>query len=147
VLIVYLVVRVTANEGGVMALSPLAVARGYLEAYVAKDRAALEALIADDYRFTSPIDNALDRHAYFEICWPAGSKMLSRFDYIYQVEDGSRAFIVYEAHTHTGHTFRNSEVHTIRNDKLIASEVYFGWDLPHTVARGEHVENVTWPPA
>jgi hypothetical protein len=44
-----------------MAASPLTVARGCLEAYVAKDRAAIEALIAKDYHFTSPIDNALDR--------------------------------------------------------------------------------------
>jgi hypothetical protein len=47
-----------------MAASPLTVARGCLEAYVAKDRAAIEALIAKDYHFTSPIDNALDRETY-----------------------------------------------------------------------------------
>jgi hypothetical protein len=36
-----------------MIARPLAVARGCLEAYVAKDRAAIEALIAKDYHFTS----------------------------------------------------------------------------------------------
>ena len=44
-----------------MKASPLAIARAVLETYVNKDRAAIEALIADDYHFTSPIDNALDR--------------------------------------------------------------------------------------
>jgi len=41
-----------------MNISPLAVVRACLQAYVDKDRAAIEALIADAYHFTSPIDNA-----------------------------------------------------------------------------------------
>jgi hypothetical protein len=66
---------------------------------------------------------------------------MTGFDYVYQIEDGSRAFIVYEAHTGSGRTFRNSEVHTVRNGQLVATEVYFGWDIPHKVAKDEHIEN------
>jgi hypothetical protein len=66
--------------------SPLAVARAAYRAYVDKDRVAIEALIADDYHFTSPIDNSLDRETYFEVCWPNSSSMTG-FDYIYQIED------------------------------------------------------------
>jgi ketosteroid isomerase-like protein len=123
-----------------MSASPLTVARGCLEAYVAKDRAAIEALIAKDYHFTSPIDNGLDRETYFARCWP-NSEAMTGFDYIYQMEDGDRAFIVYEAHTRGGKTFRNSEVYTVRNGKLVATEVYFGWDLPHQAPRGGFIEN------
>jgi hypothetical protein len=123
-----------------MTTSPLAVARACLEAYVTKDRATIEALIASDYHFTSPIDNALDRETYFARCWP-NSKMMAGFDYIYQAEDGDRAFIVYEAQTQGGKRFRNSEVHTVRYGKLVATEVYFGWDLPHKAPRGGFIEN------
>jgi ketosteroid isomerase-like protein len=35
----------------------VAIARAGYRAYVDKDRAAIEALIADDFRFTSPLDN------------------------------------------------------------------------------------------
>lgn len=122
-----------------MKKTPLAVARACLQAYVDKDRSTIEALIADDYHFTSPIDNALDRKTYFELCWP-NSKALTGIDYIYQIEDGNRAFIVYEAHTDNGKIFRNSEVYTVRNGQLVATEVYFGWDLPHQVPKGKHVE-------
>jgi len=122
-----------------MTESPLTVVRGCFAAYVAKDRAAIEALIAKDYHFTSPIDNALDRQTYFARCWP-NSAAMARFDYIYQMEDGDRAFIVYEAHTNTGQTFRNSEVHTVRDGKLVATEVYFGWDLPHHAPSGGFIE-------
>jgi len=120
--------------------NPIAIARACLQAYVDKDRATIEALIADSYRFTSPIDNALDRETYFEICWP-NSEAMAGFDCIYQSEDGDRAFIVYEGRTSTGRTFRNCEVHTVRDGRLAATEVYFGWDIPHKVPDGKHAEN------
>ena len=120
--------------------SPLAVARACLQAYVDKDRVAIEALVAEDYRFTSPLDNALDRETYFKRCWP-NSEAMAGFDCIYQAEDGNRAFIVYEARTRAGKRFRNSEVYTVRNGQLVATEVYFGWDIPHTAPDGGSIEN------
>ena len=118
---------------------PLAVVRACLQAYVDKDRSAIEALIADDYRFTSPLDNGLDRQSYFAICWPNSKAMLA-FDCVRQAEDGDRAFVVYEARTASGKAFRNCEVHTVRDGRLVATEVYFGWDLPHEVPAGRHID-------
>jgi ketosteroid isomerase-like protein len=118
----------------------LDIARACLQAYVDKDRAAIEALLDDDYHFTSPIDNALDRATYLQVCWPNSAAMV-RFNLIYEVEDGDPAFIVYEALTSTDKRFRNSEVYTVRDGKLLATEVYFGWELPHRVPQGAHVEN------
>ena len=92
-----------------MSAGPLAVARACLKAYMDKDRHAIESLLADDYRFTSPRDNALDRATYFERCWP-NSKVMEAFEYIHQVEAGERAFVVYEARTSTGKRFRNFEI-------------------------------------
>ena len=40
--------------------SNAAIARAYA-AHVTKDRAAIEELIAEDFHFTSPLDNRLDR--------------------------------------------------------------------------------------
>jgi ketosteroid isomerase-like protein len=121
-------------------VSTLAVVRACLHAYVQKDRAALEALLDEDYHFTSPLDNSLDRATYMKICWPNSSSMAS-VDAIHETEEGERAFVVYEASTFTGKRFRNCEVHTVRNGKLLATEVYFGWNLPHTAPTGQHVEN------
>jgi hypothetical protein len=53
-----------------MTAKNVAIARAASEAYVTKDRAALENLIADDFHFTSPVDNRLDRETYFRRCWP-----------------------------------------------------------------------------
>ena len=122
-----------------MSQNPLAIVRVCLEAYVTKDRAALEAVLADEYHFTSPLDNALDRATYLQRCWP-GSAELEAFDLVHGSEEGELAFITYEARTSQGKRFRNTEVHTVRDGKLVATEVYFGWTLPHEAPPGGFVE-------
>ena len=69
------------------------------------------------------------------------SAAMARFDIVHELEKGDHAFIVYEAQTSTGKQFRNSEVYTVRGGKLVATEVYFGWEVPHKVPRGTHAEN------
>ena len=123
-----------------MSNNALDAVRACMQAYVDKDRAAIEALLDEDYHFTSPIDNALDRATYLEVCWP-NSSVIVRFERIYETEDGNRAFVVYEGHTSTGKCFRNCEVHTVREGRLVATEVYFGWDLPHKLPAGTHAGN------
>ena len=55
----------------------VAVARASYNAYVTKDRSALERLIADDFHFTSPLDNRISRATYFERCWPNSERTAS----------------------------------------------------------------------
>jgi len=123
-----------------MSKTPLEAARACFRAYVEQDRAALEALLDDDYHFTSPLDNALDRATYLEVCWP-NSAAIASFDLFYEVEDADRAFVVYEGRTTAGKRFRNCEVHIVNDGKLVATEVYFGWNVPHGARPGEHVDH------
>src|SRR5258706_4050593 len=78
-----------------MSQRPIDVVRACLKAFADHDRDALEALVAADYTFTSPMDNALDRDAYFRICWPE-SKQFEAFDIVHKAEDGDHAFVTYE---------------------------------------------------
>jgi ketosteroid isomerase-like protein len=120
---------------------PIEVVRACLRAYATQDRAALEALLAEDYRFTSPLDHALDREAYWRICWPH-SQDFAAFEIVHEAQDGELAFVTYEARMRSGHRFRNTELNIVRDGKLLATEVYFGWDVPHKVGKGEHAERV-----
>jgi ketosteroid isomerase-like protein len=122
-----------------MSTSPLAIVKKALQAYADKDRAAIESVIADDYHFTSPIDNRLDRKTYFEICWP-NSATTDRVDFAHGFQDGDRAVILYEL-TSGQKRFRNCEMHIVRDGKLVSSEVFFGWDVPHRVPQGQHTDN------
>jgi hypothetical protein len=110
--------------------------RTALQAYVRKDRAAIESVLADNYHFTSPLDNRLDRATYFEICWP-GSKGFESVKVIHVVVDGNKAFITYEAVV-GGNRLRKTERHTARGGKVVESEVYFGWSVPHDVPLEKH---------
>lgn len=116
----------------------VAIARAAYEAYVSKDRTAIEALIADDFHFSSPLDNRLDRAAYFARCWP-NSKTIQGFEFIHLVRDGARVFVTYEASGTGGHRFRNTEIVTVRGSQIVEVEVYFGWDLPHNAPAGGFV--------
>src|SRR5262249_47521366 len=111
-------------------------------AYVEKDRAAIEALLADDFHFTSPLDNRIDRQTYFQRCWP-NSAMISGFDFIHVVPDGDRVFVTYEGRLTEGKRFRNTEMMTIRDGRVADVEVYFGWTIPHEAAEGGSVDPKT----
>jgi len=119
---------------------PVAIARASYEAYVRKDRQALEALISDDFRFMSPLDNRIDRATYFERCWPNSEKFTS-FDFVRLVPQGSDVIVTYEARMKDGQSFRNTEILTIRGSQIVNVEVYFGWSLPHPAPSGRFVNS------
>jgi ketosteroid isomerase-like protein len=116
-------------------VDPVSVAKKAYQAYVDKDRAVIESLVADDFHFTSPLDNRIDRGTYFARCWPH-SEDITAFTFIHSVQDGDRVFVTYEGRGPGGKGFRNTEILTIRDGKLVEAEVYFGWSLPHEAPAG-----------
>ena len=121
-----------------MAADPLQIARQSYDAYARGDRSLIEPIIADDFRFTSPLDNRLDRQTYFERCWP-NHQAITGFDFISLAQDGDRFFVTYEGRTENGR-FRNTEVLTVRDGQIHEAEVYFGWSLPHPAPEGGWVD-------
>ena len=118
---------------------PADVVRRYFAAWPARDRAAAEAVVADDFHFTSPLDNRLDRETFFARCWP-NSETMAALDLKRVVARGATVFVTYELTEKDGYRFRNSEVLTVRGDQVSEVEVYFGWDLPHKAEPGGFVD-------
>ncbi|PUA29240.1 MAG: ketosteroid isomerase [Cellvibrio sp. 79] len=110
--------------------NPEAVVKACFDAYVRKDRAAVELLINDEFYFTSPLDNRIDRKTYFERCWP-NSEHCAEFEFVNVVSHEDKVFVTYEAKSTNGEAFRNTEIFTVREEKIIEVEVYFGWSIPH----------------
>ena len=117
----------------------ISIVRRIYEAYRAKDRAAIEAIIADDFHFTSPLDNRIDRQTYFDRCWKA-SETIAGFRFINLVRDGDRVFVTYEGRRVSGKPFRNTEILTARDGKIVEVEVYFGWSIPHAAPAGGFID-------
>ena len=46
----------------------------------------------------------------------------------------------YEGRNTSGKIFRNTEVLTVRNEKIVEVEVYFGWSNPHKAQAGGFVD-------
>lgn len=116
----------------------VAVGRATYDAYVKKDRAAIEALIASDFHFTSPLDNRINRVTYFERCWP-NSAAIEGFEFIRFVSEGEQLYVTYEGLA-AGRRFRNTEILTIKNGQVTDVEVYFGWSIPHPAPSGGFVQ-------
>jgi len=99
--------------------------RACYDAYVSKDRGAIEALLADDFTFTSPLDDCISRSQYFERCWP-NSEHIDAFSIKKLFVQGDEAFVQYEMHSKGNPPCRNTEFFTLRGGKITHVDVYFG---------------------
>ena len=99
--------------------------RGYFAAYKSRDRKHLEQALAEDFTFTSPYDDKIDKATYFERCWPNFERI--REHVIERIfEQGDEAFVLYRCITQDGKEFRNTEFFTFKDERLKQVQVYFG---------------------
>ena len=117
---------------------PIAIVRACYRAYADSDRAAAEAVIAEDFHFTSPLDNRIDRETYFARCWP-NHEWITGYEFVRLIADGEQVVATYVGQSSRGKPFQNTEVLTVRDGKIVEVEVYFGWSLPHKAAEGGFV--------
>jgi ketosteroid isomerase-like protein len=99
--------------------------RALFAAYLSNDRKAVEASFTDDFRFTSPYDDEIDKATYFERCWRV-SDWIERQDLEKIVVDGDAAFVTYRCVAKDGKSFRNTEFFTFAGDRIRRIDVYFG---------------------
>jgi ketosteroid isomerase-like protein len=99
--------------------------RGIFAAYLANDRAFVEDAFTEDFRFSSPFDDDLDKRAYFERCW-RDTGWIARHDLETILGEGDAAFVTYHCTSRDGRSFRNTEFFRFAGDKVSRVEVYFG---------------------
>jgi ketosteroid isomerase-like protein len=99
--------------------------RAIFAAYRANDRDKVEAALSDDFRFTTPYDDGIDKATYFARCWKSTDWIASQ-----EVErimvDGEQAFVTYRCQAKDGKSFRNTEFFVFAGDKVRSIDVYFG---------------------
>jgi len=101
------------------------VVRAYFGAYESENRGAAELLLSEDFTFTSPNDDNIDRATYFERCWPQGDA--ARDQTIEEiVVEGDKAYVTYSCATGNGKSFRNTEFFTFTGERIASVDVYFG---------------------
>ncbi|WP_199432243.1 nuclear transport factor 2 family protein [Qaidamihabitans albus] len=106
------------------------VVRACFASYLAQDRAAAESLIAEDFVFTSPQDDHIDRAAFFERCFPTAGRLVTQELLHVTPTDGDDVFVLYEYQLRTGERHRNTEVLTVRDGRIVETQVFFGGRVP-----------------
>ena len=102
------------------------VVRSLMTAFQKQDREAAERLVADDFHFTSPQDDHIDRAAWFETCFPtAGHFVDHTLMQVVEVDD-TTVLTRYEYEVDDGTRYRNVEASTVVDGRVAEVEVYFG---------------------
>ena len=99
--------------------------RAIFAAYMANDRRAVQDALTEDFRFTSPYDDAIDKTTYFERCW-RNTEWIERHELERIFVEGDQAFITYKCVAKGGKNFRNTEFFTFEGDRVKHIDVYFG---------------------
>lgn len=99
--------------------------RALFAAYMSNDRRAVENALADDFRFTSPYDDRIDKATYFERCW-RNTDWIERHEFEKIFVEGDEAFVAYNCVAKGGKNFRNTEFFGFEGDKIKRIDVYFG---------------------
>jgi ketosteroid isomerase-like protein len=94
-------------------------------AYLSGNRKLVEDTLSEDFRFTSPYDDNIDKPTYFERCWK-NSDWIERHELERILVEGDEAFVTYLCVAKGGKSFRNTEIFTFDRDKVKRIDVYFG---------------------
>ncbi|TAI64515.1 nuclear transport factor 2 family protein [Bradyrhizobium sp. Leo170] len=99
--------------------------RAIFAAYLENDRQRVEAAFTDDFHFTSPYGDNLDKPTYFARCW-RDSDWIASHELERIFVEGDEAFVTYRCMARDGKNFRNTEFFAFDGDKVKRIDVYFG---------------------
>jgi ketosteroid isomerase-like protein len=108
-----------------MPMQKAEIIRAVFAAYLSNDRKAVEDALTDDFRFTSPYDDGIDKATYFARCW-RNTGWIERHQLERIFVEGGEAFVTYQRLAKGGKHFRNTEFFSFEGDKIKCIDVYFG---------------------
>ena len=101
--------------------------RKWYKAWEQKDEGQFEALMADNFTFSSAAgDDHISRSTFKTQCWDTQAKLIERSDLERVITSGNDAFVKYLCTTKNGKSFRNVEYLRVRDGKVESLECYFG---------------------
>ena len=81
--------------------------RALFAAYLSNNRKAVEDAFTDDFRFTSPYDDEIDKATYFVRCWRV-TDWIERHELERIFLEGEGAFVTYKCVAKDGKGYRNT---------------------------------------
>ena len=114
--------------------------RKWYAAWEQKDLGAFNALLADDFTFTSAAgDDHISKSTFKARCWETQIDFIGHFDLERITTGAEDAFVKYLCYTTNGKSLRNVEYLRVKNGKLQSIECYFGAQssFPSAVSTGQ----------
>ena len=114
--------------------------RRYYKAWETKGWGAIDALLAENFTFTSAAgDDHISKGAFKKGCWETQIDFIDHFEIEQLFGQNAQAFVKYLCRTSNGKAFRNVEYIRIREGKVEAIECYFGGHstFPSAVSNGQ----------
>jgi ketosteroid isomerase-like protein len=115
------------------------IVRNYYAAWDKKDWHPVDIMLAEDFTFSSPLDDHISKSDFKTGCWDTQIAFINRFDLKQVIATDNEAFVLYVCRTTNGKTFRNVEYFQLRDDQVKAVECYFGGksSFPSAVSTGK----------
>jgi len=113
-------------QAGLSPKNEAIVRKWYKEWETTKVWQPFDILLADDFTFTSPLDDHISKSAFKAKCWDTQIAFVERLDLQHVIGTGNEAFVMYVGHTTNGKTFQNVEYLRLKGEQLQAIECYFG---------------------
>jgi len=129
--------RASASEGQNSANEELV--RKWYAAWKNKDLGTFDALLADNFTFSSAAgDDHISKSTFKTQCWDTQINFIKDFELERIATGPDDAFVKYLCYTTNGKSFRNVEYLRIKNGKLESIECYFGAQssFPSAVSKG-----------
>jgi ketosteroid isomerase-like protein len=122
-----LLVTASAHPETATSTATEAIIRQWYRAWEQKDLDRFEALMAENFTFSSAAgDDHISRSTFKTQCWDTQAKLIDQSDLERVIATGNDAFVKYLCHTKNGKSFRNVEYFRIRDGKVESLECYFG---------------------
>jgi len=103
------------------------VVRRYYKIWEQKDWGPFDALLSDDFAFTSANDDDhISKSMFKSRCWDTQKDFVHHFDIERLISQGDVAFVRYLCHTTNGKQFRNVEYVRTSGERIESIECYFG---------------------
>ena len=109
-----------------MADDPVRLVEAAFRYYLEQDRDAAVALYADEFTFTSPQDDHIDKETFFQRCFPTAGRVRQQRLLHVTPADGELVFVYYEYELMTGDRHRNVEAIAVRDGLIREVQVFFG---------------------
>ena len=129
-----------ASAPGEQNLTNEALIRKWYAAWKNNDLATFNALLADNFTFSSAAgDDHISKSTFKTQCWDTQVDFIGHFDLERITTGAEDAFVKYLCHTKNGKSFRNVEYLRIKNGQLQSIECYFGAQssFPSAVSTGQ----------